>query len=168
MYYSFKCTYCGRLFYTYNFNKQRASEDLYSTIKQHLIETGEDDKEYEMDDGATEDSNQIYAEMTVSDHRPAGGFEATHHTGLKSTTHKPSSTHHVPAQHKSTASSKHESDTNTHASSHSGQHASQSYKLTIILLLIAVGIIILIAFMLLSQGMLDEIFYLPPIPQLNN
>lgn len=152
MYYSFKCTYCGRLFYTYNFNKQRASEELYSTVKQHLIDSGEDEKEYEMDDGATEDSNQIYSEMTVSDHRPAGGFEATPHTGLRSSSHTVKPTTHV-----TTAAKKHTTESPKHSADEPVHHAHSSYKLTIFLLFIAIALIILIFFMLTSQGMLQLI-----------
>jgi hypothetical protein len=125
-------------------HKQRASETLYGTVKQHLIDTGEDSKEYEMDDGATEDSHQIYAEMTVSDHRPAGGFEATHHTGLRST-------NIVTKKTESTSTKVHSS----HASSES--HPSSSKGLTVFLLLIAVVLIGVIAFMLLSPGMIQQL-----------
>lgn len=83
MFYSFRCTYCSRVFYTYDTNKTRASRTLYSTVKQHLIETDEDRKEFQMDDGETADSNQIYAEMVESNQRPSGGYEANSATGLK-------------------------------------------------------------------------------------
>lgn len=148
MYYSFRCTYCGRLFYTYEMNKQRASQTLYGTVKQHLIDTGEDDKEYEMDDGATEDSNQIYAEMTVSDHVPTGGFEATHHTGLRPT----STTSTIVKKPAHTSIN----DKSTHTSSES--HTNSSHKLTIFLLLIAVVLIAFIAFMLISLGTIQQVF----------
>ncbi|MBI5123697.1 hypothetical protein HZA75_07600 [Candidatus Roizmanbacteria bacterium] len=77
MYYSYKCTYCGRLFYTYSTNKEAASHILYKTIKQHLIDYDEDKKEYEMDDGEAADSDQIYYEMSQSAHLPPGGYKAT-------------------------------------------------------------------------------------------
>jgi hypothetical protein len=144
MYYSFRCTYCGRQFYTYDINKQRASQTLYGTVKQHLIDTGEDSKEYEMDDGATEDSNQIYAEMTVSDHRPVGGFEATHHTGLRSTSNVIKKTESASTNARS-----------SHASSES--HTSSSHSLTIFLLLIAAVLVAFIAFMLISPGTLQQL-----------
>lgn len=116
---------------------------MYSTVKQHLIETGEDDKEYEMDDGATEDSNQIYAEMSVSDHRPAGGHEATHHTGLRSTSTivQPTKTHatsHSPSV--------------AHTASSTATHTNSSHRLTIVLPLIV------IAYMLFSLGMPQQRF----------
>ncbi len=77
MYYSFKCTYCGRVFYTYDSSRERASDTLYYSIKKHLIDSDEDRKEYEMDDGTRADSDQIYAGMQESKDIPAGGYEAT-------------------------------------------------------------------------------------------
>jgi hypothetical protein len=77
MYYSFPCTYCQRVFYTYDSDKHRAARTLYRTIKQHLIDYKEDEKEYELDDGEQLDTNQIYDEMKTSLHAPAGGYQAT-------------------------------------------------------------------------------------------
>lgn len=76
MYYSYKCTYCGRLFYTFDRNKEHAANRLYHTVKQHLIDYNEDHKEYEMDDGEHADTEQIYREMTESPTPPPGGYEA--------------------------------------------------------------------------------------------
>ena len=81
MYYSYKCTYCGRLFYTYSVSKEDASAILYKAIKQHLTDYNEDHKEYEMDDGAQADSDQIYYGMSESKTIPAGGYEAIVHEG---------------------------------------------------------------------------------------
>lgn len=75
MYYTFKCTYCGRLFYTYNSSKEQASVILYRTIKKHLSDYDEDKKEYEMDDGEKIDTDQIYYTMTGSNEAPPGGYE---------------------------------------------------------------------------------------------
>lgn len=75
MYYSHTCTYCGRVFYTFNDNKETAAATLYTGIKQHLKDYGEDEKEYEMDDGPTLDTNQIYSEMTSQNEAPSGGYE---------------------------------------------------------------------------------------------
>jgi hypothetical protein len=75
MYYSFPCTYCGRLFYTYNGNKESAATTLYNGVKQHLKEYDEDRKEYEMDDGPTLDIEQIYHEASSANDRPSGGYE---------------------------------------------------------------------------------------------
>ncbi len=77
MYYSYKCPYCGRVFYTYDTNKERASRTLYFTIKQHLIDYNEDHKEYVLDDGEEADSDQIYEEMVESNIAPPGGYKAT-------------------------------------------------------------------------------------------
>ena len=75
MYYSHTCTYCSKVFYTYNENKEAAANTLYAGIKQHLKEYGEDEKEHELDDGAYEDVNQIYSEMDGSTEVPTGGYE---------------------------------------------------------------------------------------------
>jgi hypothetical protein len=75
MYYSYPCTYCGKVFYTYNENKEAAANTLYNGAKQHLKEYGEDDKEHELDDGVYEDVNQIYSEMDGSAEPPTGGYE---------------------------------------------------------------------------------------------
>jgi hypothetical protein len=76
MYYTFQCTYCRRAFYTYDRNRVTASVTLYRAVKKHLIDYNEDHKEHELDDGEQEDSNQIYDEMTESDHPPEGGIKA--------------------------------------------------------------------------------------------
>jgi thioredoxin-related protein len=77
MYYSQTCSYCNRIFYTFEDNKERASHVLFKAIKQHLIESGEDDKEYKYDDGETEDANEIYGEMTSANEPPSGGYEVS-------------------------------------------------------------------------------------------
>lgn len=75
MYYSYPCSYCGRLFYTFNTNKEQASRTLYEGIKKHLVEYNEDEREYEFDDGPKQDSNEVYYSMTESEDAPAGGYE---------------------------------------------------------------------------------------------
>lgn len=75
MYYSHKCTYCSKVFYTEESNKSRAAQLLYEGIKKHLIEYGEDDKEYQMDEAPRIEINQMYAEMTESEERPYGAYE---------------------------------------------------------------------------------------------
>lgn len=75
MYYSQSCSYCNKVFYTYSDSKDTASKTLYTGIKQHLIESGEDEKEYKYDDGSHEDTNEIYGEMTESNAPPSGGYE---------------------------------------------------------------------------------------------
>ncbi len=75
MYYSYTCTYCGRLFYTFNDNKEAAANTLYDGIKSHLKEYGEDEKEHQLDDGRTLDTSQIYSEMSGYDDEPSGGYE---------------------------------------------------------------------------------------------
>lgn len=75
MYYSYACTYCGKVFYTFNENKETAANTLYDGIKKHLKEYGEDEKEHELDDGRTLDVNQIYTEADGADDKPTGGWE---------------------------------------------------------------------------------------------
>lgn len=75
MYYSYPCSYCRRIFYTYNANKEHASEVLYRGIKKHLIEYNEDEREYEFDDGPEIDSDEVYYAMKSTDSPPAGGYE---------------------------------------------------------------------------------------------
>jgi hypothetical protein len=77
MYYSFPCTYCHKVFFTYDTNKHRAALTLYRTIKQHLIDYDEDKKEYEMDEGEQTTTNRIYSEMKASYHEPRSGYHAT-------------------------------------------------------------------------------------------
>ena len=75
MYYSQTCSYCNKVFYNYNDKKERAAETLYAGIKQHLIDSGEDEKETKFDDGPTEDTNEVYSEMAESTEPPSGGYE---------------------------------------------------------------------------------------------
>lgn len=75
MYYSHKCSYCSKLFYTYHSNKNAAAKQLYQGIKQHLIDYDEDRKEYEFDEHPSIEASQMYREMVESDHKPAGGYE---------------------------------------------------------------------------------------------
>lgn len=72
MYYSYKCPYCGKLFFTEESNKYRAAEYLFDGIKQHQKDYGEDAKEYTMDDARSIEVNQIYSEMQAHDDRPYG------------------------------------------------------------------------------------------------
>lgn len=75
MYYSSKCTYCGKTFYTFNNNREQASRDLFNGIKKHLVEYGEDQKEYEMDEYKEKEENEMYSAMSESEHPPSGGYE---------------------------------------------------------------------------------------------
>lgn len=106
MYYSFPCTYCHRVFYTYDTDKHRAARTLYRTIKQHLIDYDEDKKEYDLDDGERMDTDQIYAEMKASNHQPTGGYHATKTTSVihPSTKKESSVSHSSHATHKKSSS----------------------------------------------------------------
>ncbi len=75
MYYSYPCSYCGRVFFTYNSSKEQASRILYQGIKQHLIDYNEDEREYEFDDTPQVDTNEVYYAVDESNNPPAGGYE---------------------------------------------------------------------------------------------
>lgn len=75
MYYSHSCSYCTKIFFTYNSNKHEASKTLYHGIKKHLIEYNEDHKEFQFDDGVEIDVNEVYYAVTESEQSPAGGYE---------------------------------------------------------------------------------------------
>jgi hypothetical protein len=74
MYYIHPCSYCNKVFYTFDDNKSRASQTLYYGIKKHLIDYDEDHKEYDFDDGPEIDSNEVYAKMEERNSPPAGGY----------------------------------------------------------------------------------------------
>ncbi len=76
MYYSFPCPYCRKVFYTFSDNKEEASRILYSGIKSHQKDYGEDEKEYTMDDEyITTEINRVYANLSQSHEKPSGGYE---------------------------------------------------------------------------------------------
>jgi hypothetical protein len=75
MYYTHKCSYCSRVFYTYNDNKEAAAHTLFVGIKKHLVDYGEDHKEYEFDDEHQTEVDEMYYAATESPHAPAGGYE---------------------------------------------------------------------------------------------
>lgn len=78
----------------YDTNREHASQVLYYSIKQHLIDYNEDHKEYELDDGEREDSDQIYEHMKESRHKPPAGYEAIH-TSLTEPTPPEEQTNHT-------------------------------------------------------------------------
>lgn len=75
MYYSYPCSYCDKIFYTFNDSKEGGANILFNGIKQHLIEYDEDDKESEFDYDPEIVANEIYATMRESQDHPAGGYE---------------------------------------------------------------------------------------------
>jgi hypothetical protein len=75
MYYSYPCSHCSKIFYTYNNDKELAAQTLYQGIKQHLIDEGEDDKETKFDETPENVTNEIYTEMTEASAVPSGGYE---------------------------------------------------------------------------------------------
>ena len=75
MYYQHKCSYCGRLFYTFDDNKERAATTLYEGIKKHLKDYDEDHKEHQFDEAPSIEEYQMYKEMTETSDEPMGGYE---------------------------------------------------------------------------------------------
>ena len=74
MYYARQCSYCSKVFYTYNDNQEEAARILYNGIKKHLIEYGEDDREYEFDEYPEKEENQMYYEMKEMSEPPVAGY----------------------------------------------------------------------------------------------
>lgn len=72
MYYSHRCSYCTKVFYTYDSDRYRAARKLYEGIKQHLIEYGEDHKEYQFDEDPSIEAKQMYNAMRESQDEPYG------------------------------------------------------------------------------------------------
>lgn len=75
MYYSQPCSYCSRVFYTFDDDRDRAAHALFRGIKAHLQEYDEDEKEHKYDDGENVDSNYIYKEMVEGKEPPSGGYK---------------------------------------------------------------------------------------------
>lgn len=75
MYYSHSCTYCTKVFYTYHNRKEQAAEILFIGIKAHLIDYGEDHKEYEMDDDPKVEINEMYYAMMEHKEAPTAAYE---------------------------------------------------------------------------------------------
>ena len=76
MYYSYRCSYCSRLFYTYSSSRNWAASTLYYGIKNHLIHyNNEDHKEYEFDDHPQIEIRDMYKYMTEQSTKPAGGYK---------------------------------------------------------------------------------------------
>ena len=75
MYYSHSCSYCTKLFYTYQDSKEEASRVLFEGIKGHLVEYGEDHKEYMFDEDPEIEINQMYEAMEEGEEKPAGDYE---------------------------------------------------------------------------------------------
>lgn len=74
MYYSYRCSYCQKIFYTFHTNKMQAARILYEGIKAHLIDYNEDHKEYEFDEDPTIEDDQMYAVMVETEDAPRGGY----------------------------------------------------------------------------------------------
>lgn len=75
MYYSHRCSYCTKLFYTFDRSKKNAARKLYEGIKKHLISYNEDHKEFKFDEDPGIEANQMYTEMVESSSAPRGAYQ---------------------------------------------------------------------------------------------
>lgn len=75
MYYSYNCSYCRRLFYTYSNNRQQAASVLFYGIKKHLVDYDEDHKEYHFDEHPQIEVRQMYDQMSEHEYPPPGGYK---------------------------------------------------------------------------------------------
>ena len=75
MYYSYTCSYCTKIFYTYHDLKDGAAAQLYEGIKKHLIEFDEDRKEAEFDEAPSIEIDQMYYAMIEYSEKPNGDYE---------------------------------------------------------------------------------------------
>lgn len=74
MYYSHTCTHCGKIFYSFNDDKELAAEAIYAGIEQHMKDYGEsEDASYYHEEGL--DTKRIYSELTESSEAPSGGYQ---------------------------------------------------------------------------------------------
>ena len=75
MYYSYPCSYCGKVFYTFSKNRTSAAQTLYQGIKAHLQSYDEDHKEYQFDEAPSIEIRQMYSSMTETSDEPQGAYE---------------------------------------------------------------------------------------------
>jgi len=75
MYYSFPCSYCGKIFYTFSNSRHSASRTLYEGIKAHLMAYNEDHKEYKFDEAPSIEVKQMYSSASESSDPPQGGYK---------------------------------------------------------------------------------------------
>lgn len=75
MIYSYPCSYCSKVFYTFSNNRQVAAVALYEGIKEHLKSYDEDHKEYQFDEAPQIEVRQMYSSMTETSDPPRGGYK---------------------------------------------------------------------------------------------
>jgi hypothetical protein len=63
------------MFYTYHESREGASKVLYEGIKSHLVEYGEDHKEYMFDEDPEVEVNQMYYAMLEHNEEPQGDYK---------------------------------------------------------------------------------------------
>ena len=75
MYYTYPCSYCGKMFYTFSDNRQIAAQTLFDGIKAHLKDYNEDHREYQFDEDPQIEVRQMYSSMTETSDEPQGAYE---------------------------------------------------------------------------------------------
>ncbi|MBI1862667.1 hypothetical protein HYS00_00950 [Candidatus Microgenomates bacterium] len=74
MYYSYKCAVCGKVFYTFNDNKQIAAQILYNGIQTHIKDYKEDHSEYDFKEAPDREIYKMYYNAAETSEAPAGGY----------------------------------------------------------------------------------------------
>jgi hypothetical protein len=74
MYYTYSCVICGRVYYTFNENKQTAAQILYNGFMSHIKEYGEDHSEYDFRESPDKELYKMYYAMKESESVPYGAF----------------------------------------------------------------------------------------------
>lgn len=74
MFYNTKCPRCGKVFFTFNDDREVAAETLYEGLEEHMKSYGEQEDSHFYHE-AKPDTERIYEEMEETDYEPSGGYE---------------------------------------------------------------------------------------------
>jgi len=75
MYYSYSCPYCSKVFYVFSDSKDEAAKELFTGIKNHEIQYGEDKKDPTLTEYNPEtEADMIYEKIQGSEDIPPGGY----------------------------------------------------------------------------------------------
>ena len=75
MYYSYKCPYCSKEYYTYTDDKEQAAKNLFTGLVKHEHDYGEDQKDNTLQEYDPEtETNMIYTLIQDSPTKPPGGY----------------------------------------------------------------------------------------------
>lgn len=75
MYYSYPCPYCGKIFYAFGDDKNQTIKVLFTGIKKHLVDYGEDKEEYKFINEEENEENEMYSEISGTPEAPSGGYQ---------------------------------------------------------------------------------------------